>query len=337
MIMKTDKPMPPGRLPENKDGKDLDREKTVETGKGHHVIAERPKPMITNLKTVETKMKASQPAMPAAKLPPPSEDAEKAARMRDRARTFIMPVLALAFIGLFWEIYSSRDGVVLPGPLKTIHDSWNLIVHPWFDNGPNDKGLGWQLLSSLQRVAIGYSLAAVIGIFLGIVIGKSAMAFKALDPIFQVLRTIPPLAWLPISLATFNQANPSAIFVIFVTAIWPIIINTSVGIMRIPTDYENVAKVYQLTGRRYFFKVMLPSAAPYIFTGLRIAIGMAWLAIVAAEMLTGGVGIGFFIWDSWNSSRMSDILVSVCYVGLIGLTLDRIVAKIASLFGTKGE
>ncbi len=333
--MKTEKQTPMGKGPASGIPEIPEPEKAG--GRGHQVVAERPKPMITNLKTVETKMKASQPAKPPAQLPPPSEDAEKAARMRDRARTFIMPVLALAFIGLFWEIYSSRTGVVLPGPLKTIHDSWNLIAHPWFDHGPNDKGLGWQLLSSLQRVAIGYSLAAVVGIFLGIVIGKSAMAFKALDPIFQVLRTIPPLAWLPISLATFNQANPSAIFVIFVTAVWPIIINTSVGIMRIPADYENVARVYQLTGSRYFFKVMLPSAAPYIFTGLRISIGMAWLAIVAAEMLTGGVGIGFFIWDSWNSSRMSDILVSVCYVGLIGLTLDRIVAKIASLFGTKGE
>jgi nitrate/nitrite transport system permease protein len=302
---------------------------------GQHVINERPKPMMTGLKKVETKMIAK--AMPAAKLPPPSEDPERAERMRDRARTFIMPVLALAFIGLFWEIYSSREGVVLPGPIKTITESWNLIAHPWFDNGPNDKGLGWQLLSSLARVGMGYSLAAVLGVLLGIIIGKSVMAFKALDPIFQVLRTIPPLAWLPISLATFNKANPSAIFVIFITAIWPIIINTSVGIMRIPKDYENVAMVYQLTGSRYFFKVMLPSAAPYIFTGLRIAIGMAWLAIVAAEMLTGGVGIGFFIWDSWNSSRMSDILVSVFYVGMIGLTLDRIVAKIASLFGTKGE
>ena len=327
--MNTDKQIPAGKVPEPGLAK--------ANGLGHQVIAERPKPMITNLKTVETKLTASKPSRPAATLPPPGEDAERAARLRDRARTFIMPLVALAFIGLFWEIYSSRDGVTLPGPLKTLHDSWNLIAHPWFDHGPNDKGLGWQLLSSLGRVAMGYSLAAVVGIFLGIVIGKSAMAFKAVDPIFQVLRTIPPLAWLPISLATFNQANPSAIFVIFITAIWPIIINTSVGIMRIPADYENVARVYQLRGSRYFFKVMLPSAAPYIFTGLRIAIGMAWLAIVAAEMLTGGVGIGFFIWDSWNSSRMSDIIVSVVYVGLIGLALDRIVAKIADLFGTKGE
>ncbi|MDB5105613.1 MAG: Nitrate transporter, permease protein [Fibrobacteres bacterium] len=302
---------------------------------GQQPFNERPKPMVTGLKAVQTKV--SSKAKPAAGLPPPSEDPERTARMRDRARTFIMPVVALFFFGLFWEIYSSGDGVVLPGPIKTITQSWNLIAHPWFDNGPNDKGLGWQLLFSLQRVATGYSLAAVVGVLLGIIIGKSAMAFKALDPIFQVLRTIPPLAWLPISLATFNQAQPSAIFVIFVTAIWPIIINTSVGIMRIPADYENVARVYQLTGTRYFFKVMLPSAAPYIFTGLRISIGMAWLAIVAAEMLTGGVGIGFFIWDSWNSSRMSDIIVSVFYVGMIGLALDRIVARIASLFGTRGD
>jgi len=304
-------------------------------GMGMHPVAERPKPILAGLKRVETKMEA-KPTIEA-KLPPPTEDPERAERIRDRARTFIMPVVAVFFLGLFWEIYSSRTGVTLPGPIKTVTESWKLIAHPWFDNGPNDKGLGWQLLSSLARVGMGYSLAAVFGVLLGIIIGKSAMAFKALDPIFQVLRTIPPLAWLPISLATFNQANPSAIFVIFITAIWPIIINTSVGIMRIPVEYENVAKVYQLRGARYFFKVMLPSAAPYIFTGLRIAIGMAWLAIVAAEMLTGGVGIGFFIWDSWNSSRMSDIIVSVFYVGMVGLALDRIVAKIASLFGTIGD
>jgi nitrate/nitrite transport system permease protein len=303
---------------------------------GHKAPTERPKPLGPGQGKMETHM-ATQMIRPAAKLPPPGEDPERAERIRERARTFIMPLVAIFFLGLFWEIYSSRTGVTLPGPIKTITESWKLIAHPWFDNGPNDKGLGWQLLSSLQRVAIGYSLAAVIGIMLGIIIGKSAMAFKALDPIFQVLRTIPPLAWLPISLATFNQANPSAVFVIFITAIWPIIINTSVGIMRIPADYENVARVYRLTGSRYFFKVMLPSAAPYIFTGLRISIGMAWLAIVAAEMLTGGVGIGFFIWDSWNSSRMSDIIVSVFYVGMVGLVLDRVMARIAVLFGTKGD
>jgi nitrate/nitrite transport system permease protein len=304
---------------------------------GHAARAERPRTITSGAWTAMKKHKdAGKPAVELA-LPEGYDDAERTARMRERARTFIMPVLAVFFLGLFWEIYSSREGVVLPGPIKTLTESWNYIAHPWFDNGANDKGLGWQLMFSLKRVGLGYSLAAVLGVVLGILIGKSAMAFKALDPIFQVARTIPPLAWLPISLATFNEANPSAIFVIFVTAIWPIIINTSVGVMRIPQDYENVAKVYRLTGSRYFFKVLLPASAPYIFTGLRIAIGMAWLAIVAAEMLTGGVGIGFFIWDSWNSSRMSDIIVSVVYVGLVGLLLDRIMARVAALFGTKAD
>ncbi|HEX2612508.1 MAG TPA: nitrate ABC transporter permease [Fibrobacteria bacterium] len=263
------------------------------------------------------------------------EDPEKALRRRRAAQTFLMPLLALVLLGFVWEAYSKREGVTLPGPVQTVTESWTYIAHPFFDNGPNDKGLGWQLWASLQRVAQGYALAAVFGVLFGIIIGKSVLAHKALDPIFQVLRTIPPLAWLPLSLATFNQANPSAIFVIFITAVWPILINTSVGVMRIPADYQNVARVYRVRGPRYFFLVLIPAAAPYIFTGLRISIGMAWLAIVAAEMLTGGVGIGFFIWDSWNSSRMSDIVVSVVYVGLVGLLLDRLIAGLARLFGTK--
>jgi nitrate/nitrite transport system permease protein len=257
------------------------------------------------------------------------------AAWRRSAQTILMPIIALALITFLWEAYSKSASVTLPGPIQTVTESWQYIAHPFFDNGTNDKGLGWQLWASLQRVAQGYALAAFFGVLFGILIGKSVLAYKALDPIFQVLRTIPPLAWLPLSLATFNQANPSAIFVIFITAVWPILINTSVGVMRIPSDYQNVALVYRVRGLRYFFKILLPSAAPYIFTGLRISIGMAWLAIVAAEMLIGGVGIGFFIWDSWNSSRMSDIVVSVIYVGLVGLLLDRLVAGLARLFGTR--
>lgn len=262
-------------------------------------------------------------------------DPERMAAWRRSAQTILMPIIALALITFLWEAYSKSASVTLPGPIQTVTESWQYIAHPFFDNGTNDKGLGWQLWASLQRVAQGYALAAFFGVLFGILIGKSVLAYKALDPIFQVLRTIPPLAWLPLSLATFNQANPSAIFVIFITAVWPILINTSVGVMRIPSDYQNVALVYRVRGLRYFFKILLPSAAPYIFTGLRISIGMAWLAIVAAEMLIGGVGIGFFIWDSWNSSRMSDIVVSVIYVGLVGLLLDRLVAGLARLFGTR--
>jgi nitrate/nitrite transport system permease protein len=274
-------------------------------------------------------------AIPATESLAENFDPAKAERRRRALQTVLMPLLAILILGFVWEAYSKRAGVTLPGPVLTVTESWNYIAHPFFDNGANDKGLGWQLLYSLKRVGQGYLLAAVIGVLLGILIGKVALAYKALDPIFQVLRTIPPLAWLPLSLATFNEANPSAIFVIFITAIWPIIINTAVGVQRIPADFDNVAQVYRIRGLRYFFMILLPAAAPYIFTGLRISIGMAWLAIVAAEMLIGGVGIGFFIWDSWNSSRMSDIVVSVVYVGLVGLLLDRIMAGVARMFGTR--
>jgi nitrate/nitrite transport system permease protein len=187
------------------------------------------------------------------------------------------------------------------------------------------------VLTSLQRVAIGFGLAAVVGIALGSLIGQSIWAMRGLDPVFQVLRTVPPLAWLPISLAAFRDASPSAIFVIFITSIWPILINTAVGIRNIPQDYRNVAAVLRLNSIEFFFKVMLPSAAPYIFTGLRIGIGLSWLAIVAAEMLTGGVGIGFFIWDAWNSSRLPDIVVALLYIGLVGFVLDKLVTALGNI------
>ncbi len=261
------------------------------------------------------------------------------ARLRTQARLkkFALPLVGLGFFCALWSLYTAREGVTLPGPWATIQGSWNLIAHPFFDNGPNDKGLMLHILASLGRVGMGYALAAVVGVGVGLLVGKNELAHAALDPLFQVLRTIPPLAWLPISLATFNQAQPSAIFVIFVTAVWPILINTAVGVSRIPRDYENVAAIYQLRGWKYFRLILLPAAAPYIFTGLRISIGMAWLAIVAAEMLTGGVGIGFFIWDSWNSSRMSDIIVSVAYVGAVGFTLDKIMAYLGARFGAKQD
>ncbi|EQA46339.1 nitrate ABC transporter, permease protein [Leptospira broomii serovar Hurstbridge str. 5399] len=264
-------------------------------------------------------------------------DPERIASRKNAILSILLPGFALLIFGILWQFYSGMQGVTLPGPIQTIVESKDLILHPWFDNGANDKGIGWQLLSSLQRVGIGYSCASFVGVILGILIGKSNLAFKAVDPIFQVLRTIPPLGWLPISLAAFNKAGPSAIFVIFITSLWPIIINTSVGIMRIPKDYENISKVYQINGMRYFYKILLPAAAPYIFTGLRISIGMAWLAIVAAEMLTGGVGIGFFIWDSWNSSRLSDLLVALVFVGLVGLLLDRGMGFVGKFFGSKSE
>ena len=247
------------------------------------------------------------------------------------ASHIVPPLVMILAILAVWQFLGSKPGATLPPPSKIWTEAYDLIVDPFFVAGPQDIGLGWRVLISLQRVAIGYGLACLIGIMLGTLIGQSVWAMRGLDPIFQMLRTISPLAWLPISLAAFRDSQPSAIFVIFITAVWPIIINTSVGIRNIPQDYRNVAAVLRLNHVEFFFKIMIPSAAPYIFTGLRIGIGLSWLAIVAAEMLTGGVGIGFFIWDAWNSSRLSDIVVALVYIGLIGFALDRIMALLATI------
>jgi nitrate/nitrite transport system permease protein len=251
------------------------------------------------------------------------------------ASRVVPPLVVLAAAVLVWELLCRKSGATLPPPSAVLRDTWELIVDPFFDRGGIDKGLFWHLSASLQRVALGYALASMAGIALGTLVGQSIWAMRGLDPIFQVLRTVPPLAWLPLSLAAFRDGQPSAIFVIFITAIWPIIINTAVGIRNIPQDYRNVAAVLRLNHLEFFYKIMVPSAAPYIFTGLRIGIGLSWLAIVAAEMLIGGVGIGLFIWDAWNSSHISEIILALVYVGLIGFVLDRIVAAIAT-FVTRG-
>jgi nitrate/nitrite transport system permease protein len=241
------------------------------------------------------------------------------------------PLVTVALIALFWQIAASGPQSSLPPPTKIWEEAKDLIVEPFYWAGSQDIGLGWRILVSLQRVAIGFSLAAVVGVLLGALVGQSVWAMRGLDPVFQVLRTVPPLAWLPLSLAAFRDSQPSAIFVIFITAIWPVIINTAVGIRNIPQDYRNVAQVLRLNQIEFFFKIMVPSAAPYIVTGLRIGVGLSWLAIVAAEMLTGGVGIGFFIWDAWNSSRLSDIIVALIYIGVVGFLLDRLVAFVGTI------
>lgn len=253
---------------------------------------------------------------------------EKARRLN---ATVLPPLLTLALLVLAWEILCSSPNSSLPSPSRVLSESWELIIHPFHVGQGVDQGMFWHIAASLQRVALGYVLAAIVGIALGVLVGQSQWAMRGLDPIFQILRTVPPLAWLPLSLAAFRDGNPSAIFVIFITAIWPVIINTAVGIRNIPQDYQNVAKVLRLNGFEYFGKIMLPAAAPYIFTGLRIGIGLSWLAIVAAEMLIGGVGIGFFIWDAWNSSLISDIIVALVYVGVVGFLLDRLIAFVGRL------
>jgi nitrate/nitrite transport system permease protein len=296
-------------------------------------------PLLKSEATVALPTPAAMPAARAAvlRLSPPK--ARFASKLKPWLNAFaarvLPPLVMLVLIFTVWQILCSRPGATLPSPTKIWSEARDLITDPFFVAGPQDIGLGWRVLVSLQRVMIGYGFASVIGVMLGTIVGQSVWAMRGLDPIFQVLRTISPLAWLPISLAAFRDSQPSAIFVIFITAVWPIIINTAVGIRNIPQDYRNVAAVLRLNHLEFFYKIMIPSAAPYIFTGLRIGIGLSWLAIVAAEMLTGGVGIGFFIWDAWNSSRLSDIVVALIYIGLIGFVLDRIVAAIAN-FVTRG-
>ncbi|MEK4032613.1 nitrate ABC transporter permease [Methylocystis sp. IM3] len=245
------------------------------------------------------------------------------------------PLITLALLLLVWQLLCARPTAALPSPARIWSEASDLILHPFYQAGSQDMGLGWRVVTSLRRVAVGFGLASVAGVLLGAFVGQSQWATRGLDPIFQVLRTVPPLAWLPISLAAFRDSQPSAIFVIFITSIWPIIINTAVGIRNIPQDYRNVAAVLRLNQLEFFWKIMIPSAAPYIFTGLRIGIGLSWLAIVAAEMLTGGVGVGFFIWDAWNSSRLPDIFVALAYIGVTGFILDRLVALLGYL-ATRG-
>ena len=249
----------------------------------------------------------------------------------------ILPtVVMIGALLLFWQLLCGSPDATFPSPVKVWQESHDVITHPFKgveigfthfsiqDGG--DVGIAGHVLTSLSRVLIGYSIAAIVGVALGILIGQSVCAFRALDPLFQVLRTVPPLAWLPISLAIFQQAQPSAIFLIFITAIWPVILNTAAGVQNIPAAYRNVAKVLALNPVEYFVRIMLPATVPHMFTGLRIGVGMSWLAIVAAEMVQGGTGVGFFIWDSYNSSLLTDTIVALVWIGLVGFTLDRIVA-----------
>jgi len=253
---------------------------------------------------------------------------------RKNSANIFPPIVGLLSFLVVWQFLAMVGLIKLPPP----SDLWfnertrTYLMYPFFDRGGTDVGLFWQSMASLQRVLIGYSLAALVGIGVGILIGLNSFANKALDPLFQFLRTVPPLAWVPIALAALQQNQPAALFVIFITAVWPILINTAVGVQQIPQDYINVRKVLQLSQRKFFFKILIPSALPYIFTGLRIAIGLAWLAIIAAEIVMSGiVGIGFFIWDSYQNNYISDIILALVYIGAIGLILDKFMAWLQTL------
>lgn len=259
-------------------------------------------------------------------------------RLKKQYPDLVPPIVAIAIFLAVWQLFSWIPGATLPGPIQVVQDTWILIFWPFYDRGGTDKGLFWQIWASLQRVAISYSLAAIIGIGLGILIGTNKMMSKALDPIFQLLRTVPPLAWVPIALAALRQNEPAALFVIFITAIWPILINTAVGVKQIPQDYNNVAKVLQLSRKEYFFNILIPAALPYIFTGLRIAVGLAWLAIIAAEIVMSGiVGIGFFIWEAYQNNNVSEVILALIYIGVVGLVLDKIMGWIETRIVPQGQ
>ena len=248
---------------------------------------------------------------------------------KKHSKDILPPLIGILSFLAIWQVLSSTGITRLPGPLSvwTNERTRILLMYPFYDRGGLDKGLFWQTLASLMRVAQGYSLAAIVGISTGILVGTNPVIDKALDPIFQFLRMVAPLAWVPIALVALQQNQPAAIFVIFITCVWPILINTKEGVKQIPEDYNNVARVLQLTRKEYYINILFPSALPYIFTGLRIAIGLAWLAIIAAEIVMSGiVGIGFFIWDAYQQNYISEIILAVIYIGGVGLLLDRSVA-----------
>ncbi len=234
-------------------------------------------------------------------------------------------------VGVWW--FTARYMTTLmPTPAQALAANKDYILYPFYSRGPGDVGVGWLLLQSLRRVMTGYLLGVVVAIPLGVLMGLSPVAMRVLNPVVQVLRPVSPVAWLPVALAVFNQANPSAIFVIFITSLWPTVVNTAVGVSSVPKDYLRVASVLGMPSWRQIYKIILPASLPYIFTGLRISLGIAWLVIVAVEMLTGGQGIGFFIWDEWNRLNLSSVFLAIIIIGVTGLVLDTLIARVQEVF-----
>jgi len=252
-------------------------------------------------------------------------------KMRNFFKWLLPPVFGILMLLAIWTLISHQSPN-LPGPLKTWHSAVELFSDPFYDHGPNDKGVGWNILASLQRVALGFGLAALVGIPMGFIIGRFEFAARMTAPVISLLRPVSPLAWLPIGLLVFKAANPAAIWVIFISAVWPMIINTAVGVSKVPQDYMNVAKVLNLSEWKIVTKILFPFVLPYMMTGVRLSIGVAWLVIVAAEMLTGGVGIGFWVWDEWNNLNVEHIIIAIFVVGIVGLLLEFALTQIAKKF-----
>lgn len=247
------------------------------------------------------------------------------------ALKILSPVAGLALLVGIWALLTMKS-TTFPTPLQTWDAAVALFSDPFYSNGPNDQGIGWNILFSLKRVAMGFGLAALVGIPLGFIIGRSQVIGGMLNPIISLLRPVSPLAWLPIGLLVFKSADPAAIWTIFICSIWPMIINTAVGVQRVPEDYLNVAKVLNLSEWKIVTKILLPSVLPYMLTGVRLSVGTAWLVIVAAEMLTGGVGIGFWVWDEWNNLNVQHIIIAIFVIGIVGLLLENALVAIAKRF-----
>lgn len=236
--------------------------------------------------------------------------------------TVVLPALGFLGILLLWWGVALLRRDLMPTPWEALLSNLDFILHPFYQRGPGDLGIGWLLLASLRRVLIGFALGAIVAIPVGFLVGMSRPIMLALNPLIQIFKPVSPLAWLPIALAIFNLAEPSAIFVIFVTSLWPTIINTALGVSSVSQDFIDVARVLEMPKWRQVIKIILPASLPYIFTGLRISLGIAWLVIVAVEMLTGGIGIGFFVWDEWSRLNLSSVFLAVFVIGITGLLLD---------------
>jgi nitrate/nitrite transport system permease protein len=251
--------------------------------------------------------------------------------LRALAGAVLPPVGGIALLVGIWALLT-MNSTTFPTPAATWEAAVQLFADPFYRNGPNDQGIGWNILNSLQRVAVGFGLAALVGIPLGFLIGRFAVLNRMVSPLVSLLRPVSPLAWLPIGLLVFKSANPAAIWTIFICSIWPMVINTAVGVQRVPQDYLNVARVLNLSELTLARKILFPAVLPYMLTGVRLSVGTAWLVIVAAEMLTGGVGIGFWVWDEWNNLNVQHIIIAIVVIGVVGLLLEQALVALAKRF-----
>ena len=242
------------------------------------------------------------------------------------------PLMGFGLLIGLWALVSITTKGSIPSPYETGVQAIDIFSDPFYRKGPNDQGVGWNVLMSLERVAVGFGLAALVGIPAGFVIGRFTFLSRMFNPLISLLRPVSPLAWLPIGLLVFKGANPAAIWTIFICSIWPMIINTAVGVQRVPQDYLNVARVLNLSEWKIATTILFPAVLPYMLTGVRLAVGTAWLVIVAAEMLTGGVGIGFWVWDEWNNLNVKNIIIAIFVIGGVGLILEFALIRIATAF-----